>query len=252
MSVMFDAVVYLGTISLCHTVRLFRRSQERERRALELESNLNQAKLDLLRMQLNPHFLFNTLNAISTLVHTNPDTADNMIGDLSELLRASLSTQGEQEVPLHRELEFLQRYLDIEQTRFGNRLCIQRDIDPALLNALVPTLILQPLVENAIRHGFEPTLGIGTIHIRAARNDKSLELCVSDNGKGLENNSSLSAHKSEGRGIGLANTRARLEELYGSNQRFGIANCEQGGCIVSLELPFHEAPALSSPQQTIS
>jgi two-component system LytT family sensor kinase len=134
----------------------FRKSQERERRAAELEGQLAQAKLHALRMQIHPHFLFNTLNAISTLVHTNPNLADEMITDLGEMFRGSLESSDETEIPLARELELHGRYLAIEQRRLGGRLQVEQIIEPEIIGALVPTLILRPLVENAIRHGIEP------------------------------------------------------------------------------------------------
>jgi two-component sensor histidine kinase len=233
--VMFDALFYVSIVSLCHSVRFLRHAQQRERRSLELESRLAKTNLDMLRMQLNPHFLFNTLNAISTLVHTNPHAADNMITDLSGLLRDSLESLSEPEVPLRRELEYLRHYTDIEQTRFGKRLRIEQEIDPAVLDAMVPTFILQPLVENAIRHGLEPQLGAGCVKVQALREGETLQLRVSDNGKGLE--SLKKEGNTERHGIGLNNTRARLEELYGSGQRFILLNLPEGGCAVTLQIP---------------
>ena len=236
MSVAFDGMVYMALVSLCHSVRFFRHSQQRERLALELESRLAKTNLEMLRMQLNPHFLFNTLNAISTLVHTNPHAADNMITDLSALLRDSLDSLGEPEVSLGRELEYLRRYTDIEQTRFGDRLQIEHSIGPEALNALVPTFLLQPIVENAIRHGLEPEVGTGCIQISASRKGEVLQLRVADNGKGLD--ASRTTPASERNGIGLSNSRARLEELYGRKQSFTLSNRPEGGCLVTIEIPF--------------
>jgi hypothetical protein len=228
----FNLPLYWIVVTIVRASTLYRRSQERERQALELQSRLAEAKLQALRMQLHPHFLFNTLNAISTLVHKDAQAADEMIGNLSELLRATLDTT-EQEIPLRQELAFLDRYLEIQQVRFGNRLQIEKEIDAASLEGRVPTLILQPLVENAIRHGIEPQTGKGILAIRARRANTRLLLTVRDNGGGKKPGPQLSE------GIGLANTKARLQELYGGEASLALNNTTQGGCSVELELPFH-------------
>jgi two-component system, LytTR family, sensor kinase len=225
--------------SACVAFAHFRKAQERERRAIGLEASLAQAKLQALRMQINPHFLFNTLNAISTLVHTNPQTADDMITDLSELFRASLESSSEHEISLSRELELLQRYLAIEQRRFGERLNVEQSIDPEILHARVPTLILQPLVENAIRHGIEAQALVGTIVIHATREGSQIKLSVSDNGKKPFNAAVLAKSR---QGIGLANTRARLQQLYGTEQSFAVGDGELGGWMVEIKIPFNPAP----------
>ena len=171
---------------------------------------------------MHPHFLFNTLHAISSLVHKNPDAADEMISNLSELLRAALDTSDRQEVPLRQELDLLDRYLDIQQVRFGDRLRIEKHIDATALDAQVPTLVLQPLVENAIKHGIEPQPTPGIVTIRAERKDGTLRLVVRDNGGG--------AKKSAGQqeGIGIANTRSRLQELYGGRARLTLSSAADG------------------------
>jgi two-component system, LytTR family, sensor kinase len=235
-----DILVYWSLAGVCQGITNFRRSQQRERRAAELEARLTRSKLQALRMQINPHFLFNTLNAIATLVYVNPRAADDMIGDLSELLRYSLDSADEQEIPLARELEFIRHYVGIEQRRFGERLKAEQNVPDELLNALVPSLILQPLVENAIRHGIEPQKTPGIVTIEARREGKNLYLAVRDNGKGpgTEAGGASARH-----GIGLANTRARLRELYGQNQRFSFAKAEPRGCIVEIVLPFHTEPS---------
>ena len=178
-----DVLVYWSLAGVCQAITIFRIAQERERRAAELEARLASAKLQALRMQLNPHFLFNTLNSIAALVYVNPRAADEMLGDLSELLRRSLDSMEEQEVPLAQELEFIGAYLGIEQKRFGERLRVEQSVPDELMKALVPALILQPLVENAVRHGIEPRRGPGLIAIEATREDKHLHLIVREIGR---------------------------------------------------------------------
>jgi LytS/YehU family sensor histidine kinase len=226
-------------VGVCQGIRNFRISQERERRAAELEARLTSAKLQALRMQINPHFLFNTLNSIATLVYVNPRAADEMLGDLSELLRRSLDSMEEQEIPLAQELEFIGAYLSIEQKRFGDRLRLEQSVPDELIKALVPALILQPLVENAIRHGIEPRRGPGIISIEAKQEDKHLHLIVRDDGRGLPDAGSDSSGR---RGIGLANIQARLEGLYGQDQGFSFGRAEPQGCRVEIRLPFHLEP----------
>ena len=234
-----DVLIYLMAMSACLAFAHFRKSQARERHAIELEASLTQAKLQALRMQINPHFLFNTLNAISTLVHTCPQTADEMITDLSELFRASLESPSEHEISLSRELELLQRYFAIEQRRFGQRLKVEQIIDPAILQARVPTLILQPLVENAIRHGIETQANTGIIAIHAGREGNQIKLSVSDNGNKPFNADILAGNQ---QGIGLANTRARLQQLYGTKQSFTVGEGELGGWTVEIKIPFYPTP----------
>ena len=242
-----DVLVYWSLVSLCQAITIFRSSQERERRAAELEARLTSAKLQALRMQINPHFLFNTLNSIAALVYVNPRAADEMLGDLSELLRRSLDSMEEQEVPLAQELEFIGAYISIEQKRFGERLRVERSVPDELMKALVPALILQPLVENAIRYGIEPRRGPGLIAIEARQEDKHLHLIVRDNGRSLPG---ADLNSSVRRGIGLANTQARLLGLYGQDQSFSFGKAEPQGCRVDIRLPFHlepvQVPAVSN------
>ena len=201
-------------------------------RAAELEKQLAQAQLQALQMQLNPHFLFNTLHAISSLMHKDVEAADRMIAQLGDLLRYTLESTDTQEVPLKQELDFLERYLEIEQTRFGDRLCVRMEIAPDTLEASVPNLILQPLVENAIHHGVEPHARPGVIELRARRENETLRLEVTDNGTGLQDT------KSSGMGIGLSNTRARLQQLYGAAHQLELRNGPSGGLCVRVTIPF--------------
>lgn len=241
-----DVVIYWSLVSACQAITNFRKSQERERRAAELEARLASAKLHALRMQINPHFLFNALNSIAALVYVNPRAADEMLGDLSELLRRSLDSIEEQEISLAQELEFTGAYLGIEQKRFGERLRLEQTVPDELMRALVPAFILQPLVENAIRHGIEPRRGPGLISIEAKRQDKHLHLIVRDNGMGLVGSELNGTIR---RGIGLANTQARLQGLYGQDQRFSFARAQPQGCRVDIHLPFHLEPI---PVPTVS
>ena len=234
-----DVLVYWSLLGVCQAITNFRSSQERERRAAELEARLTSAKLQALRMQINPHFLFNTLNSIAALVYVNPRAADEMLGDLSELLRRSLDSMEEQEIPLAHELEFIGGYISIEQKRFGERLRVEQSVPDELMKALVPALILQPLVENAIRHGIEPRRGPGLIWIEAKQEDNHLHLIVRDNGRGLPG---ADLNSSGRRGIGLANTQARLQGLYGQDQKLAFGRAEPQGCQVDIHLPFHLEP----------
>src|SRR5205085_1761092 len=205
--------------------------------AAQLQRELVEARLDALRMQLNPHFLFNTLHAISALIHDNPDAADRVVARLSELLRLSLDQTKPQQVPLSEELPFLDRYLEIEQTRFAERLTIEKHIAPDAQQALVPYLILQPLVENAIRHGIEPREDVGLVQICAQRRNGHLELRVRDDGDGLDSKTQAKSHE----GIGLSNTRARLHHLYGERCRLELIAVNGGGFEAKIEIPFRTA-----------
>lgn len=234
----YSLLVYWAVVATQHVVAYQARAHERERRAAELEQRLTAARLQALQMQLNPHFLFNTLNAISSLMHQNVDAADRMIVRLSELLRRALASRDRQEIPLSEELAFLDRYLEIEQTRFGARLTVERDVETGLQGALVPNLLLQPLVENAIKHGIERQSRHGLIEITARREDRQVVLCVRDNGPGLRTN----AASPRGHGIGLTNTRRRLEQLYGAGQELVIREADGGGTEVVVRLPWRLPP----------
>ena len=229
--------IFWAIVGAIYAFDYYRKYRQHELRASQLETQLSQAQLQALRMQLNPHFLFNTLHAISSLMHKDVGAADRMISQLSDLLRLTLENAGQQEVSLRQELEFLESYLEIEQTRFRDRLQIRMEIAPETLDACVPHLILQPLVENAIRHGIAPRAASGTVEIHARRAADKLELQVLDNGGGLPNGA-LNGLKE---GVGLTNTRARLEQLYGAAQRFELNNRTEGGLTVSLTIPFRPA-----------
>ena len=213
----------------------YRRFRERELQSIQLQRELVEARLDALRMQLNPHFLFNALHAISALIHEKPEAADRMIARLSDLLRLSLDQSKPQEVPLREELDFLDHYLDIEQARFEDRLKVDKQIEPATLEALVPCLVLQPLVENAIHHGIEPREDTGHLTIAARRRGDVLELRVSDNGAGLQEDCGVPARE----GIGLSNTRSRLRHLYGDKFNAELVSRNGGGLEAQLDIPFH-------------
>ncbi len=234
-----DILVYWSLVGACQAIAHFRKSQERERRATELETRLVRAKLQALRIQIHPHFLFNTLNSIAALVYIRPRAADEMLGDLSILLRRSLDSMEEQEIPLRDELDFIGIYFGIERQRFGGRLQLEQSVPDELRNALVPALLLQPLVENAIRHGIEPQRGPGLVSIEAKQDGLDLHLIVRDNGRGLPDGDS--SHP-ERLGIGLTNTHARLQLLYGQNQHFSFGRAEPQGCRVDLRLPLHRKP----------
>lgn len=216
-----------------------KRFHERELQNAELKRELTEARLSALRMQLNPHFLFNTLHAVSALIHDNPEGADRVVARLSELLRLSLDQSRPQEVPLTEELNFLERYLEIEQTRFAERLKIDKQVDSEAEQALVPFLILQPLVENAIRHGIEPRAEAGHLGISAQRKNGTLELRVTDNGVGLGSTACPAATE----GIGLSNTRSRLQHLYGKQFRFELTDGQEGGLEARIEIPFRTRAA---------
>jgi signal transduction histidine kinase len=234
-----ELLVYWIIVVISHATDYYQRYREGELRA-------SQAQLQALKMQLHPHFLFNALHSISALVHADPDAADKMIARLGDFLRLTLDSAAAQEVPLRQELEFLNCYLDIERTRFRDRLTTQIEADPQVLDCVVPNLILQPIVENAIRHGVSQRAAHGHVEVRATRVGQTLRLEVRDNGRGLPVDAE--ANRAKQGGVGLANTRARLQQLYGGSYRFELSNAPEGGAIVILELPLHGSPA--APEET--
>ena len=216
--------------------RLSSRFSEAARESEELQARLDQARLQALRLQLQPHFLFNTLNTITALVHRDPPSAERMVTGLSELLRFSLGTASEPEVRLDRELEVLRHYLDIQLVRFPDRLSVRFDIEPAARDAMVPSLLLQPLVENAIKHGITPRVAAGHLQISVRRQNDTLLLAVRDDGVGTRSTTPMSE------GVGLGNARARLASLYGDQHRFEAGPRPGGGFDVTIEIPFHTEP----------
>ncbi|MCA1585095.1 MAG: histidine kinase [Acidobacteria bacterium] len=229
-------MTYWAIIGLSHSLRFHQEARDRALRASQLETRLVEAQLQGLQRQLQPHFLFNTLHTISALMHRDVEAADTMIARLSDLLRLSLQGAGIQEVALKQELDFLAKYLEIEQTRFRDRLTVAFDIEPDTLDALVPNLILQPLVENSIKHGIGPRPTPGQVQVRAARAGAFLELEVLDDGVGM----SASRLSDFNRGVGLTNTRSRLQHLYGSNHRFEFRQPPSGGLSVLIAIPLVE------------
>jgi two-component system LytT family sensor kinase len=264
-----NVISYWAIIGIQHGVRYYRRFQEREKQALrlelhasELETQLVQARLGALKMELQPHFLFNTMNAIMVLVRQQRGAeAEETIARLSDLLRFVLDDAQAQEVPLRRELEYLGLYLSIEQLRFADRLRVEIDADPTVLDAAVPHMGLQPIVENAVRHGTSVSETGGTIRLTANRIAETLVLEVSDDGPGLSRSARASSAPAEvarhadrasfesvgepggepRRGIGLDNTRARLRELYGDRASLSIANGSPSGAVVTMVLPYRTA-----------
>jgi len=233
-------IMLYGIVLLLHyAVEYYTRYQEGRVKASQLETRLAQAQLEALKMQLHPHFLFNTLHSISSLVREDPEAAETMIARLSELLRLSLENGGTEQVPLSKELEFVERYLEIEQIRFEDRLQVRFDIDPRTLDAQVPNLILQPLVENAIRHGIGQGPG-GRVEIRSGFAEGKLLLQVLDDGAGLNSEGSSAR---AGAGLGLTNTRARLEAIYGKAHNFVVRGASNSGVEAAILIPFQpQAP----------
>jgi signal transduction histidine kinase len=221
--------VYVGFVLAWHAGKFYGEARDRQMRAVELESLLQQAQLDALRSQLNPHFLFNALHSMAELVHTDPKLAEQLIVRLGELLRQVLQSSTRQEVTLAEELEFIRGYVEIEQMRLGDRLLVRWEIDDGALGAHVPSLILQPLVENAVQHGIASASGPGTLVIGARREAGFLHLEIRDNGPGLSQTSDRR------QGVGLANTRARLQRLYGNEHSFDMQ--VDDGLAVRLRIP---------------
>jgi LytS/YehU family sensor histidine kinase len=230
----FSVILYVATVFAWHAVTYYHDLKERKLRSTELESRLHQAQLEALRSQVHPHFLFNTLHSIAELIHENPPLAEQLILRLADLLREVLKAPVQQEVPLGDEIKFIKSYLEIEQMRLGDRLTVEWDVAPETLAACVPSLVLQPLVENAIQHGIAALARPGRLAIQARREDGYLHLQVRDTGPGLAHDQAK-----HGNGIGLANTESRLRRLYGDWQRFQLVN--DHGLVVQVRIPFSTA-----------
>jgi len=235
----WEMMTYWTVVGLSHALDYHGEAQSRALAAARLETRLAEAQLQALQRQLHPHFLFNTLHTISALMHRDIEAADEMLARLSDLLRLTLERLGVQEVPLKEELEFLEKYLEIERTRFGDRLTVQLDVEPETLGLSVPNLVLQPLVENAIRHGIAPRVGGGRLQIVARRTGDRLWMMVRDNGPGLSEDK-LDAFN---HGVGLSNTRSRLAHLYPNAHRFEFHEPSDGGLAVTIEIPASDTDA---------
>ena len=232
-----QVIFYCITVTTTHLIALYRESRARELRTAQLEAELAQAQLQALQSQIQPHFLFNALNTISAVIYEDAQAADMMIVRLSNFLRSLLNASQSQEVTLKEELNFLNLYLDIMRPRFEDRLHVTFAVEQGINEALLPKLILQPLVENSIKYAADPISGVVNIEVEAARNNGSLLLKVRDKGPGLQNNEQTLLDK----GVGLSNTAQRLKHLYGDKQRLSINNADSGGLLIQVALPYHNA-----------
>jgi sensor histidine kinase YesM len=232
-----DLPMYCFLLSSIYVVDFYRRFQAEQLKSSELKAALANSQLTALKMQIHPHFLFNTLNSISALMHEDVKAADKMVARLGDFLRMTLENSGDREVSLKQEMDFVGHYLEIESVRFQDRLVVKMNIDPETLAARVPNLILQPIVENAIKHGISQQESVESLIISSERHGDRLQIRVEDSGPGLQP-SNGNGNGSKTGGIGLANTRARLTHLYDENYRFEIKNAVPHGVIVTLEIPF--------------
>ena len=231
----WEVLIYWGIVAAHHALRASRQLQHQQVQEARLEARLVEVQLESLQRQLNPHFFFNALHAVSSLLHRDPNGAEAMLVRLGDLLRAVFRSQAQQEVTLDRELALLEQYLDIQRVRFGGHLRAEFDVPRPTRDVFVPVLLLQPLAENAIKHGFAGRAIGGTIRISARQSGDRLELSVADDGYGRP------AGAGEPReGVGLSNTRARLEHLYPGAHALRIALPPGGGCVVTLSVPWRE------------
>src|SRR5690349_4130890 len=235
-----ESMAFWAVIGIIHAFEFNRRYREREIAAADLRMRLSEAQLEALRSQIHPHFLFNTLHSISTLMHRDVDAADSMLTRLSDLLRLTLKHRGENEIALREELSLADHYCAIMSVRFGDRLTIGRSIDPDALDALVPQFVLQPLLENALQHGVATTSGPARIDISARVVDMRLILAVTDNGRGA-----TGLGRGERHGIGLSNTRLRLDQLYGRNHSLTLERLAERGTRITVEIPLRLAVTVS-------
>jgi two-component system LytT family sensor kinase len=229
-----ELVAFGATAAAIHALEFYRRYRERELQAQQLQARLTDAQLRALRAQLNPHFLFNTLNAVTTLLHRDPHRADAMLTRLGELLRLTLRADPEHEIPLTEEVALLERYLDIMRMRFPDRVTVRTSVHADVEQTLVPSFVLQPLVENAFEHGVARTTGPATIDVEAApsTDDRFVILRVRDDGPGLSERTN-----GNGTGVGIANTRQRLAEMYGAESTLELSSPAGGGTLVELRVP---------------
>jgi len=227
--------MYWMIVAVIFTFDYYNKFNQNSLIASQLQSKLALAELNMLKMQIHPHFLFNTLNTISALVYKNPDDADKMISRLSDLLRTSLDYSGKHFVPLKEETDFLNLYLEIQKVRFKERLNVITNFDSTSLNILVPAIILQPIVENSIKHVLEKTRNVCEIKISSSLNNKMLTLDVADNGPGIAANNDINNG-----GLGINNVKSRLSQIYNNDQSLKIKNLEEGGLLVSIEIPIQQ------------
>jgi two-component system, LytTR family, sensor kinase len=230
-----ETVAFGCVAAALHALEFHRRYRERETLTAQLQARLSDAQLRALRAQLNPHFLFNTLNAVTTLLHRDPDRADAMLTRLGELLRFTLRADPAHEIPLDEEIAVLERYLSIMRMRFSDRVTVHCDVDPKAAGSLVPSFILQPIVENAFEHGIAKLRRPGEVRIEARASGTAVILTVRDDGPGPQ--------ASDHDGVGLTNTRRRLAELYGALGTLEMRSPSGGGTIVEMRLPLRTAPA---------
>jgi LytS/YehU family sensor histidine kinase len=234
-----EVMAFGAMMAIVHAVEFNQRATRQVMETAKLEARLAEARLETLTAQLQPHFLFNTLHAVSTLMHRDVEAADTMLARLGDLLRRTLDDRGRPELPLAEELRLLDTYLDIARVRFQDRLTVDMRIAPDTTQALVPRFVLQPLVENALQHGIGSRQGAGRVTIRSERSDGRLSLVVSDDGVG----GPLNGNGFPREGIGLTNTRLRLRERYGVDHALLLTRGEEGGLVVTMDIPYRAAPA---------
>jgi sensor histidine kinase YesM len=229
-----DIQRYWYVLLITQAIAFYGKYQERQLLSSQLEAQLARAQLEVLKIQLEPHFLFNTLNSIASLARHDGPAAEHMTLQLADLLRMSLDGVGVHEVPLHQELTFLQKYIDIQQVRFHDRLRVEHEIDSRTLDTLVPNLILQPLVENAIRHGISPRRAPGLIRISSWRDHDDVWMEIRDDGVGFTRGRGVMPPE----GVGLRNTRGRLRQLYNEDHAMVLEDAPGGGCTVKIRVPY--------------
>lgn len=247
---LLELILYLAILAIGFARAYYVRLQERRIQATELRADLTEARLHALRMQINPHFLFNTLNAIAGLVESDPKGVRTMVARLSALLRHTLDSSGRDEVPLSHEMKVLDDYLAIMHVRFADRLRVEREVDEEVRNALVPDLILQPLVENAIKHGISKRETPGTVRIKARRTGPYLRMTVEDDGDGTGSTFQGDGMPDTSNGIGLRNVKERLERLYGDTHRVSLRPSPEGGLVAQVWIPFHTEPITEPNSET--